>query len=103
MHFITSVEYAGEFKLLLGFEDGSRRLADLQSRLVGEIFQPLRDIAYFKTVRLNEDIDTVCWENGADFSPDFLHEISQPVYSQQPSHSAVAEPRQPPDGAKANR
>lgn len=91
MHFVTSVEYAGDFKLLLGFEDGSRRLADLQSRLDGEIFQPLHDIAYFKTARLNEDLDTVCWENGADFSPDFLHEISQPVYSQRPAHSAVAE------------
>lgn len=96
MHFVTSVEYAGEYKLLLGFEDGSRRLADLRTRLNGEIFQPLRDIAYFKTVRLNEDIDTICWGNGADFSPDFLHEISEPVYTQRPAHSAVAEPREPP-------
>lgn len=98
MHFVTSVEYAGECRLLVGFEDGSRRLADLQSRLVGEIFQPLRNIAYFKTARLNEDLDTVCWENGADFSPDFLYEISQPVYAQHPAHSAVAEPRPKPAG-----
>lgn len=98
MHFVTSVEYAGEYKLLLGFEDGSRRLADLRSWLTGQVFQPLRDVAYFKTARLNEDLDTVCWENGADFSPDFLYEISQPAYAQRPGHSAVAEPREPPSG-----
>jgi len=26
----------------------------------------------------NEDIDTVVWENGADFSPDFLYEVGLP-------------------------
>jgi hypothetical protein len=27
----------------------------------------------------DEDLDTVVWENGADFSPDFLFEIGLPV------------------------
>jgi len=43
------------------------------------MIEPLKDIAYFKSFRVNEDLDTVVWENGADFSPDFLYEIGQPV------------------------
>ena len=44
-----------------------------------KIFEPLKDMVYFKSVKLNEDIDTVVWPNNADFSPDFLYEIGQPV------------------------
>ena len=79
MHFVRRAEYTGEHRLLLTFEDGYERLVDLGPHLDGEMIEPLKDIAYFKSFRVNEDLDTVVWENGADFSPDFLYEIGQPV------------------------
>ena len=79
MHFVKKAEYAGEHRLLLTFEDGGERLVGLEPHLDGPIFEPLKDPAYFKNFRVNEDLDTVVWENGADFSPDFLYEIGQPV------------------------
>lgn len=79
MHYITDVRYDSGFKLHLLFEDGCWRSADLESHLDGEIFEPLREPSRFRTAHLNEDIDTVVWDNGADMSPDFLHEISVPV------------------------
>jgi hypothetical protein len=79
MHFVRRAKYAGKYRLLLTFEDGEERLVDLGLHLDGKIFEPLKDIAYFKSFRVNEDLDTVVWENGADFSPDFLFEIGQPV------------------------
>jgi len=75
MHFVKDVTYVSEYKLLLTFEDGGVRLVNLESHLDGEIFEPLKNINYFKTVRVNPDIDTIVWENGADVSPDFLYEI----------------------------
>ncbi|HTW90318.1 MAG TPA: DUF2442 domain-containing protein [bacterium] len=71
--------YAGEYRLLVVFEDGDERLVDLKPHLDGPIFELLMDPGYFRSFRMNEDIDTVVWENGADFSPDFLYEIGQPV------------------------
>jgi hypothetical protein len=56
-------------------EDGSLRTVDLEAHLDGEIFAPLRDLKQFRTARLNPDLDTVVWNNGADMSPDFLYEI----------------------------
>jgi hypothetical protein len=79
MHFVRGAEYAGEYRLLVVFENGDERLVDLKPHLDGPIFEPLKDPAYFRAFRVNEDIDTVVWENGADFSPDFLYEIGQPV------------------------
>jgi len=79
MHYVTDVEYESGYRLRLRFEDGSLRLVDLEGHLDGEIFEPLQDPARFRSARLNPDIDTVVWDNGADMSPDFLYEISTPL------------------------
>jgi len=79
MHFVKDVAYLSDYKLLLTFEDGTTRLVDLANELEGEIFEPLKDIRYFKTVRVDPELDTIVWDNGADMSPDFLYEISIPV------------------------
>jgi hypothetical protein len=79
MHFVKAVKCVTDYQLLLTFEDGSVRRVDLASHLDGEIFEPLRALAYFKTVRVHPELDTIVWDNGADMSPDFLYEISAPV------------------------
>jgi hypothetical protein len=79
MRFVKNVAYVSGHKLLLSFEDGSTRLVDLRQHLDGEVFEPLKDINYFRTARLNPDLDTVVWPNGADMSPGFLYEIGVPV------------------------
>ena len=79
MHFVTSVSYVSGYRLLLTFEDGSMRLVDLEPHLDGEIFDPLRDTNYFRTVSVNPDLATIVWDNGADMSPDFLYELGEPV------------------------
>jgi len=61
--------------LLLTFKDGDVKLVDLKPHLDGEIFEPLKDVNYFRTVSVNSELDTIVWENGADMSPDFLYEI----------------------------
>jgi hypothetical protein len=79
MHFVTEAKYESEYKLRLHFEDGSVRLVDLKDHLDGKVFEPLKDLTRFQTARLNPDLDTVVWDNGADMSPDFLYEIGSPV------------------------
>ncbi len=89
MHYIIGVQYVYGFKLRLQFEDGGWRVADLESHLEGEIFEPLKNSGVFSRVCLNPDIDTVVWENGADMSPDFLYGISTPL--DEPALMKVAE------------
>jgi hypothetical protein len=76
---VTSVTYIEGYKLRLEFNDGRVRDVDLKDELYGEIFEPLKDIALFKQVAVNPDTNTIEWPNGADFAPEFLHEIGQEI------------------------
>lgn len=79
MHSVKEVKYISDYKLALTFEDEGVRILDLASHLDGEISEPLKGIRYFKSVRVNPDLDTIVWENGADMAPEFLHEIGIPL------------------------
>ena len=79
MHKVRSAYYMGDYKIRLLFEDGSVRIANLEQHLEGEIFEPLKDKNFFRTLRVEPDPDTIVWDNGADISPDFLYEISEVV------------------------
>ena len=85
MHFVRDVKYVGDYKLRLTFEDGSVREVDLSQHLDGEVFEPLKNLSKFRSVRLNADLDTIVWENGADMSPDFLYEIGVPLAESMPA------------------
>lgn len=91
MHYILDASYVGEYKLRIRFEDQKLRLVDLSEHLDGPIFEPLKDLSYFQRFSVNHDIDTVVWPNGADFSPDFLYELGEPV--NEPLHPAAAPAR----------
>jgi len=79
MHFVRKASYISDYKLLLTFEDETIRLVDLESYLDGSIFELLKNREYFKTVRVDPELDTIVWENGADMSPDFLYKIGAEV------------------------
>jgi hypothetical protein len=66
--------YSKDFILYLRFSDGSEGEVDIRPELDGEIFEPLKDISYFKKFSVNKDLHTVVWPNGADFAPEFLYE-----------------------------
>jgi hypothetical protein len=93
MHYVTDASYLGGYKLQIQFENQEVRKVDLGEHLDGPIFQPLKDLAYFRQFEVNHDIDTIVWPNGADFSPDFLYEIGkivdEPVHAAEPKSCAM--------------
>lgn len=93
MHYVCGVEYDSGYKLRLTFEDGVARIVDLKDHLDGEMFEPLKDVRSFKKAKLNPDLDTVVWDNGADMSPDFLYEIGVPAEAERHPARRVAEQR----------
>ncbi|MBP8107758.1 MAG: DUF2442 domain-containing protein [Caldilineaceae bacterium] len=72
---MTEVEYLGEYKLRLRFNNGVEGVVDLRSELYGEVFDPLNDIRHFRQVFLASR--TIEWPNGADFAPEFLLSLVQ--------------------------
>lgn len=68
---VLEADYRGDHRVWLRFDDGLTGETDLSGELTGEVFEPLRDPAYFARFSVDE---TLLWPNGADFAPEFLHE-----------------------------
>jgi hypothetical protein len=74
IHQIRGVEVLGPSTLRLRFEDGVIRTVDLRPVLRGELYGPLRDPDLFSQVRIDPEVQTVVWPNGADFDPATLYD-----------------------------
>ena len=74
------MKYLNEYKLRIKFSDSIIKEVDLKEELYGDIFEPLKEISYFKQVKVNPDITTIEWFNWADFAPEFLYEKGE-LYS----------------------
>ena len=68
MHSVKKVKYLNDYKLEVEFNSGEIKVVDLSNHLDGEIFEPLKKVEYFKTVKVNPEFETIYWENGADIS-----------------------------------
>jgi len=90
----TSRSQAGEFLNTIRFETGQVKVVDLASHLDGPIFEPLKDLNYFRRFAVNTNIDTVAWLNNADFSPEFLYEIGMEVGEQETARDGVSTGRE---------
>ena len=74
MHDVTAVEYIDGYRLRLTFDDGKVGVVDLTTSLWGPVFEPLLDVEYFKLVKVDKELGTICWPNGADLAPEVLYE-----------------------------
>jgi hypothetical protein len=70
---ITDLKYLSGYRIWLRFDDGKEGEVDLQDELWGEVFEPLKQLERFKMVYLDRELNTIRWENGADFAPEFLY------------------------------
>jgi hypothetical protein len=55
------------------FNDGVQKQINFLPILKGEMYGPLKDLAYFEKVCLDHEAHTISWPNGADFDPEMLY------------------------------
>jgi hypothetical protein len=82
---ILKCKYLGEYKLELTFDNDTTGIADLKSLpQAGTVFEPLKDIALFKNIKL-EYGGVVTWLDGQlDIAPEYLFYLANklnPKYS----------------------
>jgi len=71
---VRSFEINAPYTLRVQFDDGTEQTIDFQPMLAGEMYGPLRDLAVFNQVRIDPEVRTLVWPNGADFDPATLHD-----------------------------
>jgi hypothetical protein len=69
---ITDARYTKDHRVWIRFSDGADGEIDLGQELIGPIFEPLRNLETFRSFRLDPELHTLVWPNGADFAPEFL-------------------------------
>lgn len=63
--------------LWVRFLDGTAGAVDLSQELWGPMFEPLANPDVFNQARVDHELDTVVWPNGADLAPEFLYRLAQ--------------------------
>jgi len=76
-YLVEEAKYVRDFVIWLRFRDGTSGEVDLRRELWGEVFEPLRDVEYFKQFTVDPELKTLVWPNGADFAPEFLHDAAR--------------------------
>ena len=72
---LLTAEAGAEHRVRVRFEDGLAAEVDLAYLLsYGGVFEPLRDVAYFRQLRADSEAGTIVWPNDADVAPETLYE-----------------------------
>ena len=70
---VTEAGYLEDYKVEVSFNDGRKGVADLSETLKGPVFEPLKDMSVFSQLRVDEELETIIWPNGADLAPEYLY------------------------------
>ncbi|OGQ83262.1 MAG: hypothetical protein A3F90_10940 [Deltaproteobacteria bacterium RIFCSPLOWO2_12_FULL_60_19] len=71
---VVSFEKVAPFTLRVRFDDDTVQVIDFRTVLAGELYGPLQDASLFDQVRIDPEVHTLVWPNGADFDPAILHD-----------------------------
>jgi hypothetical protein len=76
---VVSVTPQDDYSLILAFDNGAQRVFDVRPYLDKGIFVELKDINYFRQVRVA--FNTVQWPHEQDFAPETLYLESRELVS----------------------
>ncbi len=71
---VRSFQIVDDFTLRVQFDDATEQMINFRPILAGELYGPLSDLGLFNQVRLDTEVQTLVWPNGADFDPATLHD-----------------------------
>jgi len=76
LHDVVEVRPLDGYRLHLCFDDGAEGVVDVSARVRFDgVFAPLRDPEYFRRVRVDAELGTIVWPNGADLDPLVLYSL----------------------------
>jgi hypothetical protein len=85
---IVRAEYKEGFKIFLSFSNNESLIVDLKTTIYSDhrkIFEPLKEVEYFKTFKIR--LNTITWDNEANFAPEFLLELGKAQQNKELTHA----------------
>ena len=74
VHFVKSFQIEAPYTLRVRFDDGTEQVINFEPMLAGELYRALKILSIFNQVRIDPEVHTLVWPNGADFDPATLHD-----------------------------
>lgn len=71
---VRSFQIVAPYTLRVVFDDTTEQTINFEPILAGKRYRPLRDLSVFNQVRIDPEVHTLVWPNGADFDPATLHD-----------------------------
>jgi hypothetical protein len=75
MVWVVKAELRDDYRVYVEFNDGVNGVIDFYDKLRNDhrdIIRELLDLEKFRTVKAG--LDTICWDNGVAFAPEYLYE-----------------------------
>ena len=71
---IISAEYIDGYKVQVSFNNGQSGTADLSCvPLKGGVFSQLKEKSTFAKLKVDKELATIVWPNGADLAPEYIY------------------------------
>ena len=70
---VTNAKLLDGYRVEVCFDDGREGIADLAEALDGPMFEPLKDPEVFRKFRVDKELQTIVWPNGADLAPEYIY------------------------------
>ena len=69
---IKHAKYLDKYKVEVEFSNGRVGIADLSEVLNGPVFEVLKDTGKFSSLKVDPELETIVWPNGADIAPEYI-------------------------------
>ena len=73
---IKHADYIGDYKIKVVFSNGRTGVADLTPALKGPVFEELQNKSLFSNLKVDEELETIVWPNGADIAPEYIYYLA---------------------------
>ncbi len=70
---ITHAKYLEDYRVEVSFDNGRKGVADLAEALTGPVFAPLKNRTIFSSFKIDKELETITWPNGADLAPEYVY------------------------------
>ena len=70
---VIKAKHLYDYVVEVTFNNGREGCVDLSDALKGPVFESLKDIDKFSRLRVDSELQTIAWENGADLAPEFIY------------------------------
>jgi len=70
---VTEARYLDAYCIEVAFNNGKKGIADLTDALKGLVFESLKNTQAFARFKVDAELETIAWENGADLASEYIY------------------------------